>query len=88
MTGQNVRREKGPDIAAGARYWLLTRADGSITVHVACHRRNSRALWTGPLTAEQVRVLPDYRICRLCLSEKFTLNTQAAAARAITHEEV
>ena len=66
------------------RYWLLTRGDGSITVHTAACRRR-RSIWTGPLTAEQVGLLPEYRICHLCLSEKFTLSPSAADARAVRH---
>jgi hypothetical protein len=65
-----------------SRYWLYTHADGSITVHLGgCHRRLSR---TGPLTAEQVSAIPDYQLCRICLSENFTLSRTAAGARLLT----
>ena len=65
-----------------ARYWLRTLDDGSITVHGSTHLRR-RGIWTGPLTVEQVSLLPDYRICAICLSANFTLGGAPSAGRVL-----
>lgn len=48
------------------------------------HRRLDDRRLTGPLTAELVTLLPAYRVCRVCMSEKFTLSRAATAARLIS----